>query len=232
MNKILAIGSIALLSASTAFANPPSDMRASMDKDLPAASEANLAIRNANQAYQSIVMNSKKGKVPDNVLAKARCIVSIANIKTGAAVIGASHGDGVATCRNNGAWSPPILVDLNDASFGAQIGGKSTDLVLFLNDERSANALKQGKFRVGADASVALGSYDAAATTAPIGVYAYQQSDGAYLGASVAGGTISADEEANQAVYGKDVRCSEILAGRGTASANEEGRSFLDQLPT
>ena len=50
--------------------------------------------------------------------------------KKGAFVVGAQYGQGVATCRTPKGWSAPVFVQLAGGSFGFQIGGQSTDLVL------------------------------------------------------------------------------------------------------
>ena len=55
----------------------------------------------------------------------------------GGFVVGAQHGDGVATCKMaDGRWSPPAPFQLSGATFGAQIGGEEQGYVMMvMNDQ-------------------------------------------------------------------------------------------------
>ena len=60
------------------------------------------------------------GAVPASILAKARCIVVLPDLVTGAVVVGGTHGVGVASCKENNSWTPPAFVNMNAVSFGAR----------------------------------------------------------------------------------------------------------------
>ncbi len=240
MRRIV-ITALALLFTTSAFAeagNAKSVDYKIKDSDSPKASfdakkmeesrSAHEVISNATRVYQEFT--SSPQKVPTKVLAQAKCVVVFPNAITAAAVVGGTHADGVASCKNEGKWSAPTLVDLNAASLGAQIGGKSTDIVLFFNDDKSASVLRRGKFEVGVDASVALGNYDSAAEATGSSVIAYQRSEGAYIGASIGGGTISADEKANRSIYGNESNFGALIGGK-TAPSNAD-KKFTDSLPS
>lgn len=181
--------------------------------------------RNAAEAYRSI-LRGPHGEVPATVLAAAKCVAVVPNIVTAALVVGGSHGDGMVSCKKvNGQWSAPAFVDMSGGSFGAQLGGKSTDVVLFFQDDESVKALKKGKFNLGADASVAAGTFSRAADTKQKGVVAYQRSEGAYAGASLTGTNLIKDDRAADNYYGRAVNFVDILEGNispaTTAAADE-----------
>lgn len=189
--------------------------------------DATETIRLASQVYREMIRNPQT-PVSSKVLAKAKCVAVFPSAVTAAAVVGGVHADGVVSCKNGASWSNPVMVDLNAATFGAQLGGKSTDLVMLFNDEKSVSRLRQGSFEVGVDASVAIGKYDAAFEPANASVISYQRSEGAYLGASLAGGTITTDEESNRSIYGKDATHTSLFEGR--VGPNESAKPFTDAL--
>jgi lipid-binding SYLF domain-containing protein len=195
--------------------------RASMKQDSKAQREANDTIRNAARVYDEMVLRSPKGAVPVSVQSHAKCIAIFPNTITAGVVLGGTHGNGVVSCKNGGTWSTPALADLTGASLGLQAGGKSTDLVLFVNSDSAVSSLKKGKFNVGADASIAVGSYDAAVDTSSAGVVAYQRNEGGYIGASLTSGSISLDEDSNRALYGSDMVAIKLLDGIQTGKTTE-----------
>ena len=54
-------------------------------------------------------------------------------------------------------WSAPAAIRVEGGSFGFQIGGSETDVVMLVNSGSGAKKLLESKFTVGADASVAAG---------------------------------------------------------------------------
>ncbi len=111
-------------------------------------------VDNARLAYRELLQEPDK-VVPRRLLDDANCIAVIPNVIKGAFWFGGRSGKGVLTCRNEGGkWSPPVFVRLWGASFGLQIGGNATDLVLFFMTERSARALLKTGFTIGGDASI------------------------------------------------------------------------------
>lgn len=188
-------------------------------------------LRNAAEAYRSIVRGTQ-GEVPASVLAAAKCVAVFPNVATAALVVGGSHGDGTVSCKTKaGTWSAPGFVDMSGGSFGAQLGGKSSDVVLFFQDEESVNALKKGKFNLGADASVAAGTYSAAAEMKHKGVIAYQHSEGAYAGASLTGTNIIKDDRAAESYYKKPIDFVEIIEGKTIPAVTAAADEFLALLP-
>ena len=77
-------------------------------------------------------------------------MVVIPSYKKGAFVVGAQYGQGVATCRTPQGWSAPVFVQLAGGSFGFQIGGQSTDLVLVAMNQHGLQNMLKNKFKLGA----------------------------------------------------------------------------------
>ena len=78
---------------------------------------------------------------PRQLLDATACIAVIPRVIKGAFVFGGRRGNGVISCRHDGDWTPHAFLRLTGASFGLQIGGQSTDVVLLIVNERSIRSL-------------------------------------------------------------------------------------------
>src|ERR1700722_13075499 len=119
MKKIIGVLCAAALAASTLSA-------ADQDKDHERLSER---LSSATRVIDE-VMATPDRSIPQSILAGAHCVVVVPKYKKGAFGFGGQYGQGVATCRTGRGWSAPVFVRLEGGSFGFQIGGQSTDLVL------------------------------------------------------------------------------------------------------
>ena len=89
---------------------------------------------------------------------------------------------------------------------GPQIGGKSTDLVMFIMNDQGMNDLLQGHIKVGADVSAAAGPVGRSASADAgykAGILTYSASKGAFIGASLNGAELQQDDKATREWYGK-----------------------------
>ena len=187
-------------------------------------------MRRASKVYDEMVLRSPEGAVPASVQSHAKCVAIFPDTITAGVVIGETHGNGVVSCKNGGTWSTPVFAELTGASIGAQLGGKSTDIVLFINSDSAVASLKQGKFKVGGDASVAVGSYDATAAIPSSGIVSYQRNEGGYIGATLGSGNISLDEERNRDFFGKETVAIKLLDGIQTGKS-ADSQELVSKLP-
>lgn len=171
--------------------------------------------------------------VPTEVLKGAKCVAVIPKLVKGAFVVGGEHGMGVATCRTaNNAWSAPAPFSVSGLSLGPQIGGKSSDLVMFIMNDQGMNNLMRGHIKLGADVSAAAGPVGRTASAEAgykAGVLTYSGSEGAFIGASLDGATLSQDTKATKDWYGKDVAFKDILEG-SVHMPNSEARDFVNAV--
>jgi lipid-binding SYLF domain-containing protein len=82
------------------------------------------------------VMGAQDSSIPMNILEQATCVAVVPGLLKGAFVFGGQYGQGVVTCRTGHGWSAPVFIRMAGGSFGFQIGGQSTDLVLVAVNER------------------------------------------------------------------------------------------------
>ena len=173
----------------------------------------------ATKVLNQIMSTPDKG-IPNEVLDGAKCIAVVPHMIKGGFVFGAKHGRGVATCRTSaGTWSAPSFFTVTGGSWGAQIGVEGVDLVMMIMNEKGMQQLLNSKFQVGGEVSAAagpVGRHASAGTDWKLNteILTYSRAKGAFAGATLEGAGISQDEEAIQAVYGKDLTPRAILTGK------------------
>ena len=159
---------------------------------------------------------SREG-IPDAVLKDAKCVAVIPKMIKGGFVVGAQHGDGVATCRlSDGRWSPPAPFQLTGATFGAQIGGEEQGYVMMVMDHNGMQALQSGHFKVGAGVDAAAGPVGREASGSAgwkASILSYSRAKGAYIGATLNGAELNQDHAKTKELYGSEVAFTGILDG-------------------
>ena len=78
----------------------------------------------------------------------------------GAFIWGASGGTGVFLAREeSGTWTNPAFYTIGSVSFGFQIGGQASEVILLAMTERGVTTLLQSSVKLGADVGIAAGPY-------------------------------------------------------------------------
>lgn len=189
-------------------------------------------LRNARFAFEDIMHAPDKG-IPNELLESAKCVAIIPGEKRAAFIFGGRYGRGMVTCRASNGWSAPAFLVVTGGSFGFQIGGSSTDLILIFRNRSGMSHLLSDKFTVGADASAAAGPVGrnaAAETDAEMHaeILTYSRSRGVFAGVSLNGAVVKQDRGSDIALYGENVEPSSILNGHLPVPA--EARGLIDVI--
>lgn len=141
------------------------------------------------------IEHTPDGGIPDFIVSKANCIAVIPSVKKAAFIVGASYGQGVVTCRTPKGWSAPVFIRLAGGSFGFQIGGQATDLILVSVNDKGFEDLLHSKFKIGADASAAagpVGRHAAASTDILLSaeLLTYSRAKGIFAGVDLNGAVV------------------------------------------
>ena len=157
----------------------------------------------------SEIMDAPDKGIPQDLIAKAHCIVIVPDLKTAAFLLGGKSGKGFVSCRRSGlsGWSAPGAVRIEGGSLGFQIGGSSTDLIMLVMSERGAEKLLGSKFTIGAEASAAAGPVGRTATAQTdaqlhADILSWSRSRGLFAGVAFEGATLREDLDDNAALYG------------------------------
>jgi lipid-binding SYLF domain-containing protein len=185
------------------------------------------------QAVLSEIQSSPDKGIPASILSGAHCVVVIPSFKKAAFVVGGQYGQGAATCRTPKGWSAPVFVQLAGGSFGFQIGGQATDLILVAMNDRGLQDMLKNKFKLGADA---------AASAGPVGRNAqagtdwklnaefltYSRSKGLFAGIDLDGTVLSQNEDDTRTMYGDAIPFETIL--KGNKATPPEARPFVQTV--
>ena len=162
---------------------------------IAAAETAQERLAAAADVFQEIMATPDKG-IPQDLLAKAQCVIVIPGLKKGAFVVGGQYGRGFAECRKEDGfgWGAPGAVRVEGGSVGFQIGGSSTDVVMLVMNRHGMEKLLGDKFTLGADASVAAGPVGRTANAATdvrmdAEILAWSRAKGVFAGISLSGAT-------------------------------------------
>ena len=128
------------------------------------------------------------------------------------------YGQGLLSCRTSHGWSAPVFIQITGASFGLQVGGESTDLVLVAVNHDGFQHLLKDKVKLGGDVAVAvgpLGRESQASTTelANAAFLSYSRSKGVFGGIDLTGDVVNQNQEDTRTYYGKDLPYESILPG-------------------
>ncbi len=174
-------------------------------------------LNNASAVLKEIMATPDKG-IPQSILSSASCVVVIPSFKKGAFVVGGQYGQGVATCRTGRGWSAPVFVQLAGGSFGFQIGGQATDLVLVAMNQNGLQDMLKNKFKIGADAAASAGPVGRNAQAGTdwklnAEFLSYSRSKGLFAGINLDGTVLSQNSDDTCTQYGSDIPFKTILSG-------------------
>jgi SH3 domain-containing YSC84-like protein 1 len=176
--------------------------------------------------------------IPQELLAKAECVIVIPGMVKVAFGVGGNYGRGAMVCRTgsgfDGPWGAPAMYALDGGSVGLQLGAQATDLVLLVMNSRGMNALLGNKVKLGGTASAAAGPKGrdvSAATDATMRaeILSYSRSRGLFAGVSLDGASLRPDNDASEQVYGRRITARTIVTSSGMP-VPASGRRFVAAL--
>ena len=164
------------------------------------------------------IMDAQDNTIPKNILEQATCVGVVPGMIKGAFVFGAQYGQGVVTCGTGHGWSAPVFIRMAGGSWGLQIGGQSTDLILVAVNNRGFQDLLKSKFKIGADASAAAGPVGRAGQAATdwkmnAELLSYSRNKGIFAGISLDGTGVSQNQVDTETFYGAPQSFENVLKG-------------------
>ncbi|MEW6248215.1 MAG: lipid-binding SYLF domain-containing protein [Nitrospirota bacterium] len=134
---------------------------------------------------------------------------------------GGAGGSGVLLVRDEqtGGWSEPAFYTMGAGSFGFQFGAQAAEVILLIMTKKGVESMLTSTFKLGADASIAVGPVGAGVegATAPnlsADLLSFARAKGLFAGVSLEGAVIAFRDEWNSSYYGKTVRPADILIRR------------------
>src|SRR5579862_2026290 len=186
----------------------------------PLLAQDNGSVKRLDEAavvFSEVMATPDKG-IPEDLLADAHCIVIVPGLKTAAFLVGAKYGKGYISCRKGHGlgWSAPGTVRIEGGSFGFQIGGSATDLIMLVMNDRGEDKLLSSKFTLGGEGSVAAGPVGRTATAQTDAqmhaeILSWSRTQGLFAGVALEGATLRQDLDDNAELYGRKLENREIV---------------------
>lgn len=197
----------------------------------PRPAAADLAARQLVEKAQltfETFMVAREMEAFRNLLPGARGIYIAPQVLRGAFIFGASGGSGVLLAREEmeNKWIGPAFYTIGEVSFGFQIGGDASEIILLIMTPRGVTAMLGTGLKLGADLSVAVGpvGMGAQASTANLSadIVAFSRSKGLYGGISVEGAVVAVRESLNSAYYNKPTTPADIFVMKNLHNPHAE----------
>ena len=188
------------------------------------AEKAQDLVVDAAQSIQRFANDADLTWFRDNVNNAKGVLVVPTSLKAGF-IFGGSGGHGVLLARGDrvGDWSYPAFYTIGSVTFGLQIGGEVSEIILMVMTEKGIDALLSSEFKLGADVSVAAGPVGAGAKAQTADILAFSRTKGIYGGINIEGAVVKIRNDRNRAYYGRDVRPTDIFVSRSVSNPGAEG---------
>lgn len=183
-------------------------------------SDQSRMVAKAASTVERISRDAEFGPRLANLLPRARAAFIVPDLLKAGLLLGAEYGTGVLLVRGeDGRWSGPAFYSVASGSLGLQLGIQDSETVYVIMTEGGLNAIKDNRFKMGADAGVALAHVGAGAeasttTNGGADIYSLSKAVGAYGGASLEGAAILPRHSWNAAFYGGNPHPDDILVSR------------------
>lgn len=203
-----------------------------------AATQSEELVIKSQLTVEEMAKNQEFGQYVRKFMKNAKGVLIVPNMIKGAFIFGGEGGSGVMLVKGaNGVWSQPAFYTLGGISWGLQLGGSSSQIMMLLMTDNGVNALLEDKkLKFGADLGVALGPVgggaEAAATLGSADVLVWSVSKGAYLGISLEGSVVEQREGLNKEYYGAEVGTRPIVVeGKYSNTHANSLRKALANVP-
>jgi lipid-binding SYLF domain-containing protein len=195
--------------------------------------DAAQLVEKAQLTLQSFMIDSSMEAFRD-LIKDAKGVLIVPQLLKGAFLFGVSGGSGVLLVRDGQAdrWFGPAFYTIGGASFGLQIGGQASEVVLLVMTDRGVASLMANSIKLGADVGLAAGPVGVgiAASTANLSadILAFSRSKGLYGGISLDGAVVATRGGLNEAYYAKHVTPTDIFVLREVT--NRQARDLISEV--
>jgi lipid-binding SYLF domain-containing protein len=195
--------------------------------------EAQILVDRARVTFKDFMHDSNYSWLQKN-LHDAKAVLIFPQVLKGGFIWGGSGGTGVLLVRDErtGNWSQPAFYTIGSVTFGLQIGGEASEVLVLAMTRKAVDSLFSSSFKLGGDLSVAVGPVGAGAkANADIpnvmaDFLTFTKTKGLYGGLNLEGAVIAVRDSLNEAYYGRNVRPVDVVerhtvANRGSAELRE-----------
>ncbi len=178
---------------------------------------------------KSTVLLKSFGQDPDmtwyqNNVQYAKAVFIVPQMLKAGFFLGGSGGSGALLSRDmkTNIWSYPVFYSMGSVSFGLQVGGEASEIVLMIMTDKGMDSMLTTSFKLGADATVAAGPMGIGAKAATADILAFARSKGVFMGISIEGAIVKPRDKWNAAYYKQSVSPADIIIRKVTTNPQAE----------
>ena len=165
-------------------------------------SEPDALVSDARTTLSNFIRDPAQTWIQDN-LGRARALLIAPQVVRAGFIFGGSGGRGVLVARDWRAWAGPAFYNLATASVGFQAGIDVSEVIIVVMTEKGFNSLLSTSFKIGGDASIAVGPVGAGArSTVTADLISFTRAKGVYGGLNLDGTVVSTNVPWNDAFFG------------------------------
>ena len=174
----------------------------------------------ARITFQSFMADGHMTWLNEN-LNKAKGLLIFPSILKAGFILGGSGGSGVLIVKDEktGKWSEPAFYTVGSVTFGLQIGGEASEVIMMIRTQKAVDALLTSSFKLGGDTSIAVGPVGAGAKANIVAdIISFAKSKGVYAGVNLEGAVIKTRDKWNANYYGQPASPVDILIRRAVSN--------------
>ncbi len=186
----------------------------------PSTDEPQKLVADARTTLSNFLRDPDQTWIQQN-LSRARGVLIAPQIVRAGFIFGGSGGRGVLVARDGRRWAGPAFYDLVTASVGFQAGIDVSEVVVIVMTEKGLNSLLSPSFKIGGDASIAVGPVGAGAKAdITADLIAFARAKGVYGGLNLDGTVVNTNDGWNGVYYGRSVLPPDILIRKSVTNPN------------
>ncbi len=195
--------------------------------------EVQILVDRARVTFKDFMHDPNFSWLQEN-LYDAKAVLIFPQTLKGGFIWGGSGGTGVLLVRDErtGNWSQPAFYTMGSVTFGLQIGGEASEILVLAMTRKAVDSLFSSSFKLGGDVSIAVGPVGAGAKAnadipnVTADFLSFTKTKGLYGGLNLEGAVIGVRDSLNEAYYGRAVRPVDIVekhtvANTGSAELRE-----------
>jgi len=193
------------------------------------AQDARQLVDKARLTFENFMAEKDLEPIVRSLVKRAKGVLIYPQVLRAAFIVGISGGSGVMLAYDEkaGKWGGPAFYTIGEASFGLQIGGEASEVILVALTDRGVASLLSTSAKLGADVGIAVGPVGTGAEAATANLSAdlvsYSLAKGLYAGISLEGAVVAVRSGLNKAYYDKEVTPTAILIQHEVANPQAAG---------
>ena len=123
----------------------------------------------------------------------------------------------------SGEWSQPAFYTLGSVTFGLQIGGEASEIIVMVMTQKGVDSLYASSIKLGGDVSVAIGPVGSGAKGDILADFiSFARSKGLYAGLNLEGSVLKVRDSLNHAYYKTTVSPVQIIVEKKVSNKNSD----------